>query len=100
MQAAAVILFLAAPIIAGVSLSLEGFVVFLLLAALVAGLSTGHDDEDASNKTSSRSGPRPVEGPGLRAPPAYTVDIKLGSKLIGMQAPGYGHSFPASGKSA
>lgn len=96
MQAAAVILFLAAPIIAGVSLNLEGFVVFLLLAALVAGLSTGHDEEGASNKASGRSKPRPVEGPGLRTLPAYTVDIKLGD----MQAPGYGRSFPALGKSA
>lgn len=96
MQAAAVILFLAAPIIAGVSLSLEGFVVFLLLAALVAGLSTGQDGEDEANETSGRVRSRSVEGSGLRAPAAYTVDIKLGD----MQAPGFGQCFPVAGKSA
>lgn len=71
MQAAIVILFLAAPILAGMSLSLEGFVVFLLLAALVAGLSTSQDEEGEANQERGRSAAF-----GGRVPPAYTVKVK------------------------
>ncbi|MBN9082216.1 MAG: hypothetical protein BGP04_08215 [Rhizobiales bacterium 62-17] len=101
MQAAIVILFLAAPILAGLSLSLEGFVAFLLLAALVAGLSTSQDEDGEASEEKGRAGAF-----GDRAPPAYTIEVKsqrmsvpVGT-AISSQFAAHKPIFHAPGKSA
>lgn len=72
MQAAVVILFLAAPVIAGLSLSLEGFVVFLVMAALMAGLSTGQNEEEGEGTHQ-----QPISSKYRGALP-YKIDVRFG----------------------